>query len=116
MASRSQGKSSPDTREHGLEDVSKTSVERESNLSLQYARTPLEPPESVRRLTTDERAKLERRLVQKMDLRILPMIVIMYVLNYLDRNSIASARVQGLQTDLGLSDVQYQVCLLSNVR
>ena len=56
----------------------------------------------------DERAKLERKLVRKIDLRILPMIILMYILNYLDRNNIASARVQGLQADLQLSDVQYQ--------
>jgi MFS family permease len=36
----------------------------------------------------------------------------MYIMNYLDRNNIAAVRLAGLQTDLDLSSVQYQVCPL----
>ena len=67
------------------------------------------PPPLVQRLTAEERESLERRLVRRIDRRLLPLVTLMYILNYLDRNAIASARVQGLQEDLRLSDVQYQV-------
>lgn len=32
-------------------------------------------------------------------------------MNYLDRNNIASARLAGLEDDLGLTSTQYQTCV-----
>ena len=68
-----------------------------------------EAPELVRNLSPEERERLERALVAKIDLRLLPMIILMYIMNYLDRNNIASARLAGLEDDLKLSSVQYNV-------
>ena len=93
----------------GVEDAGKASAEHASTASLRFAPKCREPPQFVQQLSPEGRAELERRLVRKIDLRLLPMIVLMYIMNYLDRNNIASARVQGLQDDLRLSDVQYQV-------
>lgn len=39
----------------------------------------------------------------------MPLVVIMYILNYLDRNNISTAKLAGLQTDLRLVGNQYQV-------
>lgn len=44
-----------------------------------------EAPASVAHLSPEERAVAERALVRKIDLRLLPMMVIMYIMNYLDR-------------------------------
>ena len=77
-------------------------------------RSQREPPPLIKYLTTEDRAALERRLVRKIDRRLLPMIILMYIMNYLDRNNIASARLQGLQKDLGMDDTQYQVWQVSN--
>ena len=35
----------------------------------------------------------------------------MYWLNYLDRNAIALARLDGLEKDLNLSSTEYQTCV-----
>ena len=35
----------------------------------------------------------------------------MYIMNYIDRNALPQARVQGLEEDLGLEGVQYNVAL-----
>lgn len=35
----------------------------------------------------------------------------MYIMNYIDRNALPHARVQGLEEDLGLEGVQYNVVL-----
>jgi hypothetical protein len=43
-----------------------------------------------------------------MDLVIMPIMIIMYILNYLDRQNIASAKLASFEADLGLNDVQYQ--------
>ena len=73
------------------------------------ARRKREAPELVRNLSSEERDRLERALVRKIDFRLLPMIILMYIMNYLDRNNIASARLAGLETELNLSSVQYNV-------
>lgn len=50
-------------------------------------------------------------LVRKIDLRLLPMVILMYILNYLDRNNIAAARLAGLESDLSLTGTQYLTAL-----
>lgn len=68
-------------------------------------------PVFLRNLTPGERQHMEKKLVRKVDSRLLIMIVIMYILNYLDRNNIAAAKLAGLQKDLNLRGDQYQVNL-----
>ncbi|OJJ54331.1 hypothetical protein ASPSYDRAFT_1162467 [Aspergillus sydowii CBS 593.65] len=53
----------------------------------------------------------EAQLRRKIDTRILPLIVIIYLLNYLDRNSITQARLYGLQEDTGVKGAQYQTAI-----
>ncbi|KAJ5678970.1 MFS general substrate transporter [Penicillium macrosclerotiorum] len=65
-------------------------------------------PEFLQGLTPEERQELEKKLVRKVDARLLIMIVVMYILNYLDRNNIASAKLAGLAEDLNLHGNQYQ--------
>lgn len=65
-------------------------------------------PQSLASLTPDEYRKLGRKATLKMDLAIMPIMVIMYILNYLDRQNIASAKLANIEEDLGLSDVEYQ--------
>ena len=75
-----------------------------------------QPPELVMKLSPDERAHAELALTKKIDLRLLPMIILMYIMNYLDRNNIAAARLAGLQDPpskggLDLSSTQYLTAL-----
>ncbi|KAJ7506747.1 MFS general substrate transporter [Mycena galericulata] len=60
---------------------------------------------------TPERILAERKLVRKLDSRLLPTIFLIYIMNYIDRNGITTARLKGLEQDLGLSDLQYSVVL-----
>jgi MFS family permease len=53
----------------------------------------------------------EKALVRKVDLRIFPAMFVLFILNFLDRNNFANARLQGLEEDLGLTDVQYATCI-----
>lgn len=57
------------------------------------------------------RQKVETELRRKIDTRILPLIVLIYLLNYLDRNSITQARLYGLQEDTGVKGAQYQTAI-----
>jgi hypothetical protein len=56
-------------------------------------------------------AQAERALVRKIDKRILPLIAIIYLFNYLDRNSITQARLYGLQKDTKVNGAVYQTAI-----
>lgn len=51
--------------------------------------------------------KETRRLLLKIDLRIIPFIALLYICSFLDRVNIANAKVAGLVEDLGMSDDLY---------
>lgn len=85
-----------------------------SDISLEnvpIARPKREPPPLVKHLSGDERQRLELALVRKIDLRLLPMILVMYIMNYLDRTNIAAARLAGLEDELELTGTQYLTAL-----
>jgi MFS family permease len=58
----------------------------------------------------EHRARVERKLLRKLDARC-SLFVVIYIMNYLDRNNIAAARLRGLETDLQLDPTQYATCL-----
>lgn len=41
----------------------------------------------------------------------MPLVMLVYLMNYIDRNNYAAARLQGLEEDLGMSDTEYQLGL-----
>ncbi|KAJ5128361.1 hypothetical protein N7526_006527 [Penicillium atrosanguineum] len=56
------------------------------------------------------RIVVEKSLKRKLDARC-SLFVLIYIMNYLDRNNISAARLKGLQTDLNLTNNQYSTCL-----
>jgi MFS family permease len=64
-------------------------------------------PESLRNLSQDELATLNRKLVRKIDLIVLPIIGILYILNYIDRQNLAAAKLQGIMDDLNMTTQQF---------
>ncbi|KAK0193761.1 MFS transporter [Armillaria mellea] len=50
-------------------------------------------------------------LVRKLDMRFLPMVTLIYLMNHIDRSAITTARLKGLEDDLGLTDLQYNIIL-----
>lgn len=71
----------------------------------------LEAPPLVAAMSHEQRLEAEAKLRRKIDTRLLPMIILMYIMNYLDRNNIAAVRLAGLQDELNLSSTEYQVRL-----
>jgi hypothetical protein len=49
----------------------------------------------------------ERRLVSRIDFRLMPFIIIMYLLAFLDRVNVANAKSFSLATDLKLTGTEY---------
>lgn len=72
-------------------------------------RQEIAPPVLVVAMSPERRAEAEKALVRKIDIRLMPMIVLMYIMNYLDRNNIAAARLGALEEDLNLKGNEYAV-------
>jgi MFS family permease len=53
----------------------------------------------------------ERRVVWKFDLRLLPVLAIMYLFNSLDKSNLGNAKTAGLEATLGLVNNQYNIIL-----
>ncbi|KAJ5439112.1 transporter [Penicillium daleae] len=60
---------------------------------------------------TVEEEKMERNLIWKIDLHIIPFVVLLYLFSFLDRVNIGNARLYGLEEDLGLVGDQYQIAV-----
>jgi hypothetical protein len=66
--------------------------------------------DQVMHLTPERRKEVEKSLKRKLDARC-SLFVLIYIMNYLDRNNIAAARLGGLQEDLNINNTQYATCL-----
>lgn len=53
----------------------------------------------------------EKKILRKMDVRLIPMLALLYLLSFLDRGNIGNAKIEGLQEDLRMTDNQYNLCL-----
>jgi len=53
----------------------------------------------------------EKKILRKMDLRLIPMLALLYLLSFLDRANIGNAKIQGLTEDLHMTGPQYNWCL-----
>lgn len=69
-------------------------------------------PDILRPYSAADLAAMEKSLVRRLDLRTLPILVLLFLLNILDRNAIANARLGGLEETLGLNDQQYQTAVM----
>lgn len=54
---------------------------------------------------------IERRVVRKLDLHLLPLLALMYFLNSLDHSNMGNAKTDGLEKTLGLVSNQYNIAL-----
>jgi hypothetical protein len=97
-------------------EVSRRSVEKEKEVALEHIEATAGSnnaiPEILRNYTPEQLATLEKKLVRKIDYRALPILIVLFLLNVLDRNAIANARLGGLEASLGIDDVQYQTAVM----
>lgn len=100
-------------------------------MDMDKADSSAELPDELSSGPTLDEEKIERSLIQKIDLHILPFVVLLYLFSFLDRGTrseigylthpleiahgnpvnIGNARLYGLEEDLGLVGNQYQVAV-----
>ncbi|KAI1500053.1 putative MFS transporter [Biscogniauxia marginata] len=57
---------------------------------------------------SEERRK---KIIRKVDIRLVPMLAILYLIAHIDRANIGNAKIEGLDKDLGLVGNQYNIAL-----
>ncbi|KAH9833360.1 pantothenate transporter liz1 [Teratosphaeria destructans] len=62
-------------------------------------------------LSDEERAKIDRALVRRLDLKLIPWLTLLYLISFLDRTNIGNAKIDGLITDLHMTTGEYSAAL-----
>lgn len=55
------------------------------------------------------KAQHTKKLLKKVDLHLLPFLIVMYLLNFLDRSNLAQARQGSLEKDLGMKGTDFNL-------
>jgi hypothetical protein len=55
------------------------------------------------------KAMQNKKLLKKVDIRLLPFLILMYLLNFLDRSNLAQARLGTLEADLGMTGTDFNL-------
>ncbi|TFY69332.1 hypothetical protein EVG20_g3195 [Dentipellis fragilis] len=95
---------SPSTHVSDEEKGARVSVVQEENRE-----TPLYNPD------VDISGVDERKLMRKIDLRLVPWLALLYLLSFLDRTSIGNAKLYGMEKDLHITDTQYLIGTLQRL-
>ncbi|KAF8461685.1 major facilitator superfamily domain-containing protein [Kalaharituber pfeilii] len=81
-------------------------------LNLKHFQDSIEKPSSVGEGEVQEfDEKRTQRLLRKLDWNLVPFLALLYLLSFLDRTNIGNARLAGLEKDLGMSGLDYNVAL-----
>ena len=51
----------------------------------------------------------EKRLTRRLDIHVVPIIGLLYMINFIDRANLGNARIQGLEDDLHMSGHDYNI-------
>ncbi|KAF6814165.1 major facilitator superfamily transporter [Colletotrichum sojae] len=95
----------------GIVPASKdVSVETIEKGPLAGSPRPSNTPEEVA-MAHPEWQATEKSLVRKLDMTVLPVVWILYMFNYLDRNNLAQARLNRFDEDLGLVGNQFNTAI-----
>ncbi|KAH8202427.1 hypothetical protein TruAng_003412 [Truncatella angustata] len=83
---------------HGVEHKNGGGNDITSNLQRQFASS-----------TPEYHQHMTKRLLRKVDLHLLPLLILMYLLNFLDRNNLSQARLGTLEADLGMTGTNFNL-------
>ncbi|KAL7625237.1 hypothetical protein AAE478_004452 [Parahypoxylon ruwenzoriense] len=89
------------------EDLAKSDVEQSEN----NVEDIVPKPENIRHMSNAEIKNLETKMVRKLDLVIMPIMGILYILNYVDRSALAATKVYGIMEDLSMSSTDFATAI-----
>ncbi|GKT48628.1 putative transporter [Colletotrichum spaethianum] len=99
-------------------DTTKPSIEQDENVvkgdtaSLKPTASNPTPVEWAQHFTSQDEAwhkNMDKTLLKRVDRRLMPTLVVMYLLNFLDRSNLAQARQGTLERDLGMTGTDFNL-------
>jgi hypothetical protein len=78
-------------------------------VTILAARTPLHSLTPFQQPDYDD--KETKRILRKVDWRLIPLLSTLYLLAFIDRGNLGNAKVAGMNADLGLTGAQYNMAL-----
>ena len=75
-----------------------------------YDRTQLTPSQGL-----EQTRSATKRILHKTDIRLLPVLALLYVIAFLDRSNIGNAKAADMNKDLKLTGSQYNMALTVSV-
>lgn len=81
-----------------------------SSLELENEKATTGRAKELERSALDDpehRARLTRRILFKVDTRVLPLLALLFLCSFLDRTNVGNAKIIGLVKDLGMTNQQY---------
>ncbi|KAG5802607.1 hypothetical protein H9Q74_012918 [Fusarium xylarioides] len=96
-----------------LEKPFQVETEKVDNTTIEYERAQLlaHLPDPDAGKTVEERQAIEKKLMWRVDLALIPWLSFLYLLSFLDRTNIGNARLAGLELDLGMVKGDYNNAL-----
>jgi MFS family permease len=94
-------------------DAEKASIQEQEHVAHKTDASPLRTPDEWNTLFDgkDENwhKDFDKKLLRKVDARLMPTLVMMYLLNFLDRSNLAQARQGTLEEDLGMRGTDFNL-------
>lgn len=102
-----------DLEKNSLGEPSHESREEATSVSVHDASVSPRgvPADPDANLTPEERETIDRALVWRLDMMLIPWLCLLYLLAFLDRTNIGNAKIAGLGKDLGLTTSSYNATL-----
>lgn len=97
-----------------MKDVTTTTYDKDVaqvEAAIKQAEFVPKPEDAMEALGIPNWRELEKKVVRRLDMTLMPCLWLLYLFNYLDRASIAQARINDLDVDLGLEDYQYSTAV-----
>lgn len=54
-------------------------------------------------------AEQRKKMIRKIDWRLVPVLALLYLISHIDRANIGNAKIEGLAEDLGMDGIQYNI-------
>ncbi|KAK1959993.1 major facilitator superfamily transporter [Colletotrichum sublineola] len=92
-------------------EVNESSDEKPIDSQLEQAQMLADLPDPDAGKTLEERAAIDKKLMWKVDIWLVPWLSLLYLLSFLDRTNIGNARLAGMEDDLGMEKSDYNLSL-----
>lgn len=85
----------------GSSELNKISAVTHESLATPDQQLPLPPFDKV----------AEGRILRRLDMKILPILWLLYLVCFVDRSNIGNAKIQGMETELDLNGQRYNIAV-----